>query len=58
MSLREEAIHIHRIHRGKLETKSKIPVKNAYDLSLAYSPGVAEPCKDILMIKTKYMTTQ
>jgi malate dehydrogenase (oxaloacetate-decarboxylating) len=47
MSLREEALHIHRVNKGKLESKSKIPVKNAYDLSLAYSPGVAEPCKDI-----------
>ncbi|MGM0874886.1 MAG: NAD(P)-dependent malic enzyme [Bacillota bacterium] len=47
MSLREEALHIHRVNKGKLELKSKVPVKNAYDLSLAYSPGVAEPCKDI-----------
>ncbi|MDX8363945.1 NADP-dependent malic enzyme [Cytobacillus sp. IB215665] len=47
MSLREEALHMHSIHRGKLESKSKVPVRNAKDLSLAYSPGVAEPCKDI-----------
>ncbi len=47
MSLREEALHIHRVNKGKLESKSKIPVRNAHDLSLAYSPGVAEPCKDI-----------
>ncbi|MCP3741176.1 NAD(P)-dependent malic enzyme [Rossellomorea sp. BNER] len=47
MSLREEALHMHRINRGKLESKSKVEVKNAEDLSLAYSPGVAEPCKDI-----------
>jgi malate dehydrogenase (oxaloacetate-decarboxylating) len=47
MSLREEALHMHRIHQGKLESKSKIPVRNAKDLSLAYSPGVAEPCKAI-----------
>lgn len=53
MSLREEALHIHRVHKGKLETKSKIPVKNAHDLSLAYSPGVAEPCKDIYDDKSK-----
>ncbi|HET7578379.1 MAG TPA: malic enzyme-like NAD(P)-binding protein [Bacillales bacterium] len=44
---REEALHIHRIHQGKLESKSKVPVRNAKDLSLAYSPGVAEPCKEI-----------
>lgn len=53
MSLREEALHIHRIHQGKLESKSKIPVKNAKDLSLAYSPGVAEPCKVIYDDKNK-----
>ncbi len=38
---------MHRINKGKLESKSKVPVRNAHDLSLAYSPGVAEPCKDI-----------
>ncbi|APH04100.1 NAD(P)-dependent malic enzyme [Bacillus weihaiensis] len=53
MSLREEALHIHRVNKGKLESKAKIPVKNAYDLSLAYSPGVAEPCKDIYDDKNK-----
>ncbi|MGM0843967.1 MAG: NAD(P)-dependent malic enzyme [Bacillota bacterium] len=47
MSLREEALHMHRINQGKLESKSKVEVKNAKDLSLAYSPGVAEPCKVI-----------
>jgi len=47
MSLREEALHMHRINKGKLESKSKVVVKNAKDLSLAYSPGVAEPCKMI-----------
>ncbi|MGE7216174.1 NAD(P)-dependent malic enzyme [Priestia koreensis] len=53
MSLREEALHMHRINQGKLESKSKIPVRNAEDLSLAYSPGVAEPCKDIYEDKNK-----
>jgi malate dehydrogenase (oxaloacetate-decarboxylating) len=53
MSLREEALHIHRVHKGKLESKSKIPVKNASDLSLVYSPGVAEPCKEIYDDKNK-----
>lgn len=47
MTLREEALHMHRINKGKLESKSKVLVRNAHDLSLAYSPGVAEPCKDI-----------
>ncbi|MFE8696993.1 NADP-dependent malic enzyme [Cytobacillus sp. FJAT-53684] len=47
MTLREEALHMHRVNKGKLESKSKVEVKNARDLSLAYSPGVAEPCKEI-----------
>ncbi|AIF43219.1 NADP-dependent malic enzyme [Virgibacillus sp. SK37] len=46
-SLRDEALHIHKVNKGKLTTNSKIPVRNAKDLSLAYSPGVAEPCKEI-----------
>lgn len=50
---REEALHIHRINQGKLESKSKVPVRNAKDLSLAYSPGVAEPCKEIYEQKEK-----
>ncbi|EIT85445.1 malate dehydrogenase [Fictibacillus macauensis ZFHKF-1] len=45
--LREEALHMHRVNKGKLESTPKVPVRNAKDLSLAYSPGVAEPCKDI-----------
>ncbi|MBR7553800.1 NADP-dependent malic enzyme [Allobacillus sp. GCM10007491] len=45
--LREEALHIHKVNQGKLTTNSKIPIRNARDLSLAYSPGVAEPCKVI-----------
>ncbi len=47
MSLREEALALHREYRGKLAVVSKVPVRDAHDLSLAYSPGVAEPCKEI-----------
>lgn len=47
LTLREEALHMHFVNKGKLESKSKVPVRNAKDLSLAYSPGVAEPCKEI-----------
>lgn len=50
---REEALHIHQVNKGKLEIKSKVPVRNANDLSLAYSPGVAEPCKVIYEDKNK-----
>lgn len=38
----KKALELHRKHRGKLEIKSKVPLKNAADLSLAYTPGVAE----------------
>jgi malate dehydrogenase (oxaloacetate-decarboxylating) len=47
MSLKEDALELHRTHRGKLAVVSKVKVENAWDLSLAYSPGVAEPCKEI-----------
>ncbi|MGM8366281.1 NAD(P)-dependent malic enzyme [Virgibacillus sp. W0181] len=46
-NLRDEALHIHRVNKGKLQLQPKVPVRNAKDLSLAYSPGVAEPCKEI-----------
>jgi malate dehydrogenase (oxaloacetate-decarboxylating) len=46
-NLREEALRLHREKRGKLTMQSKVPVESAYDLSLAYSPGVAEPCREI-----------
>ncbi len=47
MTLREEALQLHRENQGKMEIKLKIPVNNMKDLSLAYSPGVAEPCLEI-----------
>ncbi|MBX6394280.1 MAG: NAD-dependent malic enzyme [Alicyclobacillaceae bacterium] len=47
MALREDALKLHRDHQGKLAVISKVAVKTARDLSLAYSPGVAEPCKEI-----------
>ncbi|MGZ4134193.1 MAG: NAD(P)-dependent malic enzyme [Tumebacillaceae bacterium] len=47
MSLRDEALELHRANQGKLGVVAKVPVANAKDLSLAYSPGVAEPCKEI-----------
>ncbi|WP_156291447.1 NAD(P)-dependent malic enzyme [Oceanobacillus salinisoli] len=46
-SFKDEALHMHKLNQGKLTTQSKVPVRNARDLSLAYSPGVAEPCKEI-----------
>lgn len=46
-TMREESLKLHREHQGKLTVQSKVPVESAHDLSLAYSPGVAEPCKEI-----------
>ncbi len=47
MSINEKALELHKKWNGKLETISKTPVKSREDLSLAYTPGVAEPCKVI-----------
>ena len=41
------ALDIHKKSKGKMEIKSKVPLENDFDLSLAYSPGVAEPCIEI-----------
>ena len=46
-TLREDALKMHLENKGKIGVFSKVPVHNSQDLSLAYSPGVAEPCKDI-----------
>ncbi len=47
MDQKETAIQKHKEWNGKLETVSKAPVKNSEDLAIAYTPGVAEPCKQI-----------
>lgn len=47
MGLREDALELHRESRGKVAVVSKVKLEDARDLSLAYSPGVAEPCKEI-----------
>ncbi|MGB4372485.1 MAG: NAD-dependent malic enzyme, partial [Halanaerobiales bacterium] len=47
MSVYEEALKLHKDRQGKISVKSKVAVRNKKDLSLAYSPGVAEPCKRI-----------
>jgi len=44
-NVNEEAVKMHAEHKGKVEIVSKVPVKTAYDLTLAYTPGVAEPCR-------------
>ena len=45
MTTQEKALFLHKEWNGKLETIAKSPVKSREDLSIAYTPGVAEPCK-------------
>ncbi|WP_447557177.1 NAD(P)-dependent malic enzyme [Staphylococcus haemolyticus] len=47
MPLRDDALQMHKENQGKLEITPNIKVTNKEELSLAYSPGVAEPCKEI-----------
>lgn len=47
MTTNEKALFLHKQWNGKLEVTSKTPVKTREDLALAYTPGVAEPCKVI-----------
>lgn len=47
MDIREESLKLHKENHGKLDIVSKIHIKDSSDLSLAYTPGVAEPCKEI-----------
>lgn len=47
MNTYEKALMLHEQWNGKIETVSKTPVKTREDLALAYTPGVAEPCKVI-----------
>lgn len=47
MDVNEKALELHKQWNGKLTTEAKSPVKTREDLSLAYTPGVAEPCKVI-----------
>lgn len=47
MDIMKKALDMHGYYNGKLEVISKVPVQDAYDLSLAYSPGVAAPCIEI-----------
>ncbi len=56
MTTNEKALELHKQWNGKLETISKTPVKSREDLSYAYTPGVAEPCKVIAENKEEAYT--
>jgi len=47
MNYNEEALKMHEMHKGKIEVTSKVKLENRDDLSIAYTPGVAEPCRKI-----------
>ena len=47
MDYNEAAMRLHREHRGKIELAAKVPVRDRDALSTAYTPGVAEPCREI-----------
>src|SRR3989344_4747709 len=53
MDIYEESLELHRKLKGKLEIKSKFPIKTKEDLSLAYTPGVAESARKIAEDKSK-----
>ena len=58
MDVFEQSLELHAKARGKIEIHSKVKVESKEDLSLAYSPGVAEPCRALLLMKTTYTLTQ
>lgn len=46
-NINEESLKLHKEYRGKIEVMSKVDINSSYDLSWAYTPGVAEPCREI-----------
>lgn len=53
MDMEKEALLFHEKSKGKIGIYSKVPINDKEGLSLAYSPGVAEPCKEIAKDKEK-----
>ena len=47
MNYAEESLRLHAEWKGKLEVVARVPVSTKEDLSLAYTPGVAQPCLEI-----------
>lgn len=52
MDMKEKALSFHKEWNGKLETIAKSKVNSREDLAIAYTPGVAEPCKEIAQDKS------
>lgn len=57
MTIYEESLNYHERKRGKIEIVSRAEVNNSKDLSLAYTPGVAQPCLEIEKIPIWLMFT-
>lgn len=53
MNYFEESLKLHKEKQGKLETVTKVPLNNKHDLSISYSPWVAEPCREIAKDRKK-----
>ena len=47
MNVMEESLKMHEQWQGKIEVVSRAKIENAKDLTLAYTPGVAQPCLEI-----------
>ncbi len=47
MNIYEKSLALHKKYKGKIDVISKVDTKTEEDLSMAYSPGVAEPCRQI-----------
>ena len=60
MDYAKESLRLHGEWKGKIEVVSKVPVQTKDDLSLAYTPGVAQPCLEIcqLNLSARYPNTE
>ena len=47
MNYNEKSLKVHEKNKGKISILPKVKVQNKEELSIAYTPGVAEPCKKI-----------
>ncbi|MBR2305378.1 MAG: NAD-dependent malic enzyme, partial [Ruminococcus sp.] len=47
MNVMEESLQLHKEWKGKIEVCTRTKIENARDLTLAYTPGVAQPCLEI-----------
>ena len=56
MNYAEESLRLHGEWQGKIEVVSRVKVENKEDLSLAYTPGVAQPCLEIQKDYASYST--